>query len=59
MGQGKLADVGPIILGHRLNTSKTFGAYQALIYNKGALVLRMLHFLMSNPDTGTTEPSTR
>jgi hypothetical protein len=52
VGDGKLADVGPIILGHRLNTSKTFGAYQALIYNKGALVLRMLHFLMSNPSTG-------
>jgi hypothetical protein len=52
IGKGKLADVGPIILGHRLNTSKTYGAYQALIYNKGALVLRMLHFLMSNPANG-------
>lgn len=50
--KGRLADVGPIILGHRLNTSKTFGAYQALVYNKGALVLRMLHFLMSNPADG-------
>ncbi|HEY0404676.1 MAG TPA: hypothetical protein VGC89_03045 [Pyrinomonadaceae bacterium] len=28
------------------------GAYQTLIYNKGALVLRMLHFLMSNPSSG-------
>jgi hypothetical protein len=44
--------MGPIILGHRLNTSKTFGAYQALIYNKGALVLRMLHFLLSDPASG-------
>jgi peptidase M1-like protein len=52
IGKGRLVDVGPIILGHRLNTSKTFGAYQALIYNKGALVLRMLHFLMSNPADG-------
>ena len=51
-GKGRLVDVGPIILGHRLNTSKTFGAYQALIYNKGALVLRMLHFLLTDPDTG-------
>jgi hypothetical protein len=49
VGKGKLADVGPLILGHRLATSKTLGAYQALIYNKGALVLRMLHFLMTNP----------
>ncbi len=55
-GKGRLVDVGPIILGHRLNTSKTLGAYHALIYNKGALVLRMLHFLLTNPDTGNGEP---
>ncbi|MBC7931649.1 MAG: hypothetical protein H7Z38_13900, partial [Rubrivivax sp.] len=51
-GKGRLVDVGPIILGHRLSTSKTGGAYQTLIYNKGALVLRMLHFLLSNPSSG-------
>lgn len=51
-GKGKLFEVGPIILGQRLNTTKTAGAYQTLIYNKGALVLRMLHFLMSNPVNG-------
>ena len=45
-------DIGPIVLGLRLNTSQTLGAYQTLIYNKGALVLRMLHFLLSRPDTG-------
>jgi hypothetical protein len=47
--KGRLADIGPIVLGHRLNTSKTLGAYQALIYAKGALVLRMLNYLLSNP----------
>jgi hypothetical protein len=52
VGSGKLNDVGPLILGHRLNTSKTLGAYQTLIYNKGALVLRMMHFLLSDPATG-------
>ncbi len=52
LGKGRLNDVGPIIAGHRLSTSKTYGAYQALIYNKGALVLRMLHFLMMNPANG-------
>jgi hypothetical protein len=52
LGKGRLVDVGPIILGHRLNTSKTRGAYQTLIYNKGALVLRMLHFLLTDPATG-------
>jgi hypothetical protein len=45
-------DVGPIILGHRLDTRKTPGAYQTLIYNKGALVLRMLHFLFTDPVSG-------
>jgi Peptidase family M1 domain len=48
----RLVDVGPIILGHRLSTRKTRFAYQVLIYNKGALVLRMLHFLLSDPSTG-------
>ncbi len=52
LGSGKLNDVGPIILGHRLSTTKTIGAYQALIYNKGALVLRMIHFLLTDPGTG-------
>ena len=56
MGKGRLVDVGPIILGHRLSTSKTLGAYQTLIYNKGALVLRMLHYLLSNPTTGEGQP---
>lgn len=49
IGKGRLNDIGPIVLGLRLNTSKTQGAYQTLIYDKGALVLRMLHFLMSDP----------
>jgi hypothetical protein len=53
VGPGRLNDVGPLILGHRLNTTKTFGAYQTLIYNKGGLVLRMLHFLLSDPAAGT------
>ena len=48
----KLFEVGPLILGHRVSTRKTRGAYQALIYNKGALVLRMLHFLLSDPSEG-------
>jgi hypothetical protein len=52
VGKGRLNDIGPIVLGHRLTTLKTLGAYQALIYSKGALVLRMLQFLLSNPSTG-------
>jgi aminopeptidase N len=56
IGKGRLVDVGPIILGHRLSTSKTGGAYTTLIYNKGALVLRMLHFLFTDPSSGDDKP---
>lgn len=56
IGKGKLVDVGPIILGHRLNSTKTYGAYNTLIYNKGALVLRMLHFLFTDTQTGNGDP---
>lgn len=52
IGKGKLYEIGPLILGHRLETSKTYGAYSTLIYNKGGLVLRMLHFLFTDPQTG-------
>ncbi|HXN45414.1 MAG TPA: M1 family aminopeptidase [Bryobacteraceae bacterium] len=55
-GSGRLVDIGPLILGLRLNTRKTLGAYNRLIYEKGALVLRMLHYLMSDPSTGDDKP---
>lgn len=55
IGSGRLADIGPLILGLRLDSSQTRGAYQTLVYNKGALVLRMLHFLFSDPTTGDDE----
>ncbi len=48
--KGRLVDVGPLIMGHRVSTRKTNGAYQALVYNKGALVLRMIHFLLTDPN---------
>jgi len=44
-----LHEVGPLILGNRLDSSKSGGAGE-LMYAKGALVLRMLHFLLSNPE---------
>jgi hypothetical protein len=55
-GKGRLVDVGPLVMGHRLENMETGGAYTALIYNKGALVLRMLHFLFTDPQTGDGEP---
>ncbi len=56
IGQGRLADLGPLILGLRLSTRKTRGAYETLVYEKGALVLRMVHYLMSDPATGDDKP---
>lgn len=56
IGKGRLVDVGPLVMGHRLNTRDTGGAYTALIYSKGALVLRMLHFLFTDPNTGDGSP---
>ena len=51
-GAGRLVDVGPLVMGHRVETRETRGAYTALTYKKGALVLRMMHFLFTNPQTG-------
>lgn len=56
IGKGRLADVGPLVMGHRLSTRETGGAYTALIYSKGGLVLRMLHFLFTDPQTGDGKP---
>ena len=56
IGKGRLVDVGPLIMGHRLSTRETGGAYTALIYRKGAPVLRMLHFLFTDPQTGDGKP---
>jgi len=52
----RLTDVGPIILGHRLESTKTAGSYMTLVYNKGAMVLRMLHFLFIDPASGNGQP---
>ena len=39
-------DVGPVVMGMRVNTSKTGeNLYQALIYNKGAFILHSLEML--------------
>jgi hypothetical protein len=51
--KGRLNDIGPIVQGLHLQSTRSLGAYQALIYAKGGLVLRMLHFLMSDPRTGS------
>jgi hypothetical protein len=49
-GTGRIADVGPLIMGGRLPY------YTALTYDKGSLVLRMLHFLFTDPITQDDKP---
>ena len=56
IGHARLVDVGPLIMGHRVESRETRGAYGALTYQKGALVLRMLHFLFTDPQTGDGTP---
>ncbi|MDW8167480.1 MAG: M1 family aminopeptidase [Acidobacteriota bacterium] len=41
--------VGPLILGVRLNTGRTSGAYERLAYAKGAFVLHMLRMMLRDP----------
>ncbi|GBC82539.1 hypothetical protein HRbin10_01666 [bacterium HR10] len=41
--------VGPLILGARLNTGRTSGAYERLVYAKGAFVLHMLRMMLRDP----------
>ena len=48
-------DAGPIWLGYRLNTYKTQGAYNRLVYPKGGFILHMLRYLMLDPKTGDAD----
>lgn len=56
VGKNRVNDIGPIILGRRLRSSRSMNAYSTLTYNKGAMVLRMLHFLFTDPSTGDGQP---
>ena len=51
IGEGTVAEVGPVTLGRRLGTLQSMDSYNMVI-NKGTLVIRMLHYLFSNPSTG-------
>jgi len=56
VGEGIVAELGPLILGQRLSSRLSRNGYQTLVYDKGALVLRMLHFLFTDPSTGNGQP---
>jgi hypothetical protein len=49
--KGTLPELGPIVLGHRQGVG-----YQELTYYKGASVLRMVHFLFTDPATLDDKP---
>jgi hypothetical protein len=44
-----IEDVGPLVLGPRLASSKIPEAYDTLIYGKGAWVMHMLHEMLRDP----------
>ncbi|MGA7027888.1 MAG: M1 family aminopeptidase [Candidatus Acidiferrales bacterium] len=44
-----IEDVGPLVLGPRLGSSKIPEAYDTLIYGKGAWVMHMLHEMLRDP----------
>ncbi len=48
---GRMAELGPIILGQRLRTRESTGAFEGLVIEKGTLVIRMLDFLFTDPAT--------
>ena len=57
VGEGKVAELGPLILGQRLASRSSRNGYQTLVYEKGALVLRMLHLLFTDPSTRNGDPA--
>lgn len=51
------ADVGPLILGSRLSSSKSPNAYDVIVYLKGAWVMHMLREMLRQPSA--KEPDAR
>ncbi len=51
VGQGKISEIGPVILGRRLRTRNSMNS-ASMVTQKGTLVVRMLHYLFSDPQTG-------
>ncbi len=49
-------EAGPIWLGTRTSSTRTAGDYSLIIYKKGAMVLRMIQILMSDPLSGNDLP---
>ncbi|MEJ2108975.1 MAG: M1 family aminopeptidase [Acidobacteriota bacterium] len=51
IGKGKIGEIGPVILGRRLRTRNSMNS-DSMVNDKGPLVIRMLHYIFSNPTSG-------
>lgn len=45
------ADVGPLLMGTRLNSSKSPDTYEEIIYSKGPWIIHMLHEMLRQPNS--------
>ena len=45
------ADVGPVVIGTRLSSSKSPEAYEEVVYSKGPWIIHMLHEMLRQPNT--------
>lgn len=45
------ADIGPLVLGTRLSSSKSPDAYEDIIYSKGPWIVHMLHEMLRQPNS--------
>jgi hypothetical protein len=44
-------DIGPVTMGTRLSSSRSFDAYDVVIYSKGAWIFHMLREMLRQPDS--------
>jgi hypothetical protein len=45
------ADVGPVVMGSRLSSSKSMDAYDVVVYSKGAWIYHMLREMLRQPNS--------
>jgi hypothetical protein len=53
------ADIGPVIAGRRLISSRSPDAYNVVVYAKGAWVMHMLHEMLRQPAANGKDPDAR
>ena len=53
------ADIGPVIAGRRLISSRSPDAYSVVVYAKGAWIMHMLHEMLRQPAANGKDPDAR